>query len=150
MGKKLTEKILGWLGFEYEDDDLDEEKDLSYEGAVPLSAKGSMGNVVNLHSVQNMKIVIVKPVSFEQVQEFAVDLKNRRPIVINLEGADKETAQRIIDFMSGAVFALGGTMQKINPCIFIFAPNNVNIDGASTDDIKQNVIFAQPVRPRPS
>ena len=54
-------------------------------------------------------------------------LKSRKPIVVNLESVEKNVARRIIDFLSGAVYALDGDIQKVSNGIFIIAPNNVNI-----------------------
>ena len=57
------------------------------------------------------------------------DLKFRRVVLVNFENTEKEVARRIVDFMSGSTYALGGTVQKISTYIFAFVPNNVNISG---------------------
>jgi len=129
MGKGLGDKIMGFFGFEVEeveDDNPIENEDSSNPA---LRTRTVRNNVVNLHSNQNVRIVVVHGTKFEQVQEFATELKNRRPVVVNLEQADLETARRILDFMMGATYAVGGLMRKISANIFLFAPSNVDIDG---------------------
>lgn len=130
MSKKLSEKLMGLLGFEVEEMEEDftpEEEDEIHEPAL-FRPRAVKNNVVNIHSAQNIRIVVANAARFEQVQEYATELKNRRPVIINLEGVDRETGRRILDFMSGATYALGGLMRKVSSNIFLFAPSNVDID----------------------
>lgn len=136
MGKKLSEKLLGLLGFEVEEVEEPLEIGEDWEKPVFSGGRKRKNNVVSLHSAQNLKIVVARPASFEQVLNFASDIKNRRPVVLNLEDTDAETARRIIDFMSGATYALEGTMQKISTYIFTFVPSNVGISGDIEDCLK--------------
>ena len=129
MSKGLGDKIMGFLGFEVEDL---EEENLIEEEVNPVASvrtKTIKNNVVNIHSNQNFRIVVVNATKFEQVQDFATELKNRRPVVVNLEHVDKETGRRILDFMAGATYAVGGLMRKVSANIFLFAPSNIDIDG---------------------
>jgi cell division inhibitor SepF len=74
-----------------------------------------------------MRLVVAEPRSFEEVQPIADQIKERRPVVINLESVDKETAQKFLNFLSGTIYALDGSMQRISASIFLFAPANVEI-----------------------
>ena len=77
----------------------------------------------------------MQPESFEEARDITNHLKNRKPIVVNLEAIDKNVARRVIDFLSGAIYALDGDIQKISNSIFLLAPNNVGImseDGTDT------------------
>lgn len=129
MSKKLGDKLMGLLGFEVEE--IEEEFAPEEEGNEPalFRPRAVKNNVVNIHSAKNVKIVVANVTRFEQVQEYATDLKNRRPIIVNLDAIDRETGRRVLDFMSGATYALGGLMRKVSPNIFLFAPSNVDIDG---------------------
>jgi len=87
----------------------------------------NLSNIVSLHANKTMKILICEPEQFEEVQNFADHLKNRRQVVINLEYISPELSQRIIDFMSGTVYSLGGHTQQLGKHIFLFTPSNVEI-----------------------
>lgn len=85
---------------------------------------------VNLnHQGNSNQILVLDPSSFEEVREIVDYLLNRRPIILNLHKTDKEQAKRIIDFVSGATYALQGNMQKIGDGIFLFTPKDMEISG---------------------
>jgi len=79
------------------------------------------------------KLVLIEPKAFEECPKLVDSLKGRRPVIINLEKLETETARKIFDFMSGATYALNGNVQKVANNIFIFAPENVGIT-ASQDE----------------
>ncbi|NLZ54246.1 MAG: cell division protein SepF, partial [Thermoanaerobacteraceae bacterium] len=64
--------------------------------------------------------------------------KNRRAAIVNLEKLDRENAKRILDFMSGSIYALSGTVKKIGPGIFLFAPDNVDVSGLEAEEGNQD------------
>ena len=74
-----------------------------------------------------MKLIVNEPATFEDCSKIADNLKNRKPVIINLEKLETETAKRIFDFVSGATYALDGSVQKVANNIFVFAPDNVDI-----------------------
>ena len=78
---------------------------------------------------------------FEESQEIANHLRSKKPVVVNLEKLEKEMARRVIDFVSGAVYALGGSIQKVAGGIFLIAPYNVDIMGDVRDELKNTGIF---------
>ncbi|MEE1038506.1 MAG: cell division protein SepF [Eubacterium sp.] len=91
------------------------------------SSRGS--NVVPMGGVMNeaMKLVVIEPASFEESPKLVDSLKSRKPVILNLENLDSETARKIFDFISGATYALNGSVQKVANNIFVFAPENVDI-----------------------
>ena len=81
----------------------------------------------------NMEVCVIKPNSVEDAREITETLLTGRTVILNLEGMDLEVAQRIIDFTSGATFAISGNLQKISNYIFIVTPTNVDISGDLQD-----------------
>lgn len=134
MGKGLWDKVLRVIGFETEEVEEPEERPPEAKAEVveewsedlPYGGK-RRGTLVSLPGQKQVKVVVVEPKSFEEVQSIADHLKSRRSIILNLEGTDKEQAQRILNFLSGTIYALGGEMQRISNGIFFFAPSNVDV-----------------------
>lgn len=85
--------------------------------------------VVSIHTQKQVRVIVVEPVSFEEAQGIAEHLKGRKAVILNLERTDSVLSQRIVDFISGTTYALGGNMQKVGNGIFLFVPNNVDISG---------------------
>ena len=81
----------------------------------------------------NMEVCVVKPSSVDDSREITETLLSGRTVILNLEGMDLEIAQRIIDFISGATFAINGNLQKISNYIFLVTPTNVDISGDLQD-----------------
>ena len=79
------------------------------------------------------KLVVIEPEGFDECPKLVDSLKSRKPIIINLEKIDSDTAKKIFDFLSGATYALNGNVQKVANNIFVFAPDNVDIT-ASMDN----------------
>lgn len=84
-------------------------------------------------SSANMEVCVVKPISVDDSREITETLLSGRTVILNLEGMDLEIAQRIIDFISGATFAISGNLQKISNYIFLVTPTNVDITGDLQD-----------------
>ncbi len=86
-------------------------------------------NVVQMGHVAGsaMKLMVIEPANFEDSPKLVDSLKEKKPVIINLEKNDAETARKIFDFLSGATYALNGNVQKVANNIFIFAPDNVDI-----------------------
>ncbi|NLK51683.1 MAG: cell division protein SepF [Syntrophomonadaceae bacterium] len=129
---KLVDRVMDFLGvgepYDEETEAVYEEKTVSEKSNKPEETLYSRkGNVVSLHTAKQLRVVITEPLSFEESQAIADHLKNRRQVVINLETSDNEVAQRIIDFISGACYALDGHVQKIGEGVFLFVPYNVEI-----------------------
>lgn len=80
-------------------------------------------------TTKGLEVCIMKPVSFEDSQDICDMLLTGRAVVVNLEGFDPLDAQRIMDFISGAVYAINGKLHQISRFIFIFSPDNIDISG---------------------
>jgi cell division inhibitor SepF len=83
----------------------------------------------------------MQPENFDDAQEICEHLKNKKPVVINLEDLDKEFGQRILDFLSGGVCSLDGSIQKVSNGIFVIAPNNVDIMSEFKNELTNKAIF---------
>lgn len=81
----------------------------------------------------NMEVCVIKPTAVDEAREITETLLGGRTVILNLEGLDIEIAQRIIDFTSGATFAINGNLQKISNYIFLVTPTNVDISGDLQD-----------------
>ena len=78
---------------------------------------------------QGMEVCVIKPNSIDDEREITDTLLNGRTVVINMEGLSVDIAQRIIDFISGATYAMQGNLQKISTYIFLATPSGVDISG---------------------
>lgn len=91
-------------------------------------------NIVSLQSVQQqVKVVLIEPRTYSEAQEIADQLKNRRAVVMNLQRIPLDQAKRIVDFLSGTVYAIGGDIQKLGPNTFMCTPDNVDVSGAISE-----------------
>lgn len=77
------------------------------------------------------EVKIIQPTTFEDSQEICNTLLEAKPVVVNLEGFDPDDAQRIMDFISGCIYAINGKYNQISKYIFIFTPENIDISGDS-------------------
>ena len=82
----------------------------------------------------NGKMILLEPRAFSESQQIAAHLKKRNTVVVNMKRVTTEQAKRIIDFLSGTVYAIGGDLQKIGVGIFLCTPKNVNVEGTISDD----------------
>ena len=80
-----------------------------------------------------MEVCVIKPTNVDDSREITETLLSGRTVILNLEGLDLEAAQRIIDFTSGATFAIDGNLQKISNYIFLITPTTVDISGDLQD-----------------
>ncbi|WP_163579703.1 cell division protein SepF [Gracilibacillus saliphilus] len=100
--------------------------------------KEEKGNVVSLKSVQkSAKMVLFEPRSFNEVQDIADHVVNRRSVVINLQRVDTQQAKQIIDFMSGTVYAVSGQIKKLGSQTFLCTPENIEISGNITEIMEE-------------
>ena len=73
-------------------------------------------------------MVVIEPQGFDESPKLVDSLKAKKPVIINLENLETDTARKIFDFLSGATYALNGNVQKVANNIFVFAPENVSVD----------------------
>ena len=84
--------------------------------------------------VTSSKMILLEPRAYSESQQIADHLKNRNSVVVNLKRVTSDQAKRIIDFLSGCIYSIGGKMQKIGVGIYLCTPKNVNIQGKITDE----------------
>jgi len=80
------------------------------------------------------KLVLLEPRAYSETQQIADALKKRNTVVVNLKRVTSDQAKRIIDFLSGTIYAIGGDLQKVGGGIFLCTPNNVKVDGKITEE----------------
>ena len=137
MSGAVMNKILDFLGMETqeEEEEIEElDNEYTYEYTNPMDDEpeerklfGKRSKVVNMPQVQQIRMVISQPTSFEQSEEICNYLKEKKSVIINLEYVNKDVARRIVDFISGAVHGLDGHIQKVSNSIFLIAPFNYEI-----------------------
>ena len=123
------------------DDDYDERpaRQTPSRASHPAHQSGGSSKVTPMRQpssrrqAPNMEVCVIKPSSVEDAREITETLLSGRTVILNLEGLDLEVAQRIIDFTSGATFAINGNLQKISNYIFLVTPTNVDISGDLQD-----------------
>lgn len=80
------------------------------------------------------KLVLLEPRAYSETQQIADQLKNRNTVVVNLKRVTSDQAKRIVDFLSGTIYAIGGDLQKVGGGIFLCTPNNVKVNGKITEE----------------
>ncbi|TYR82644.1 cell division protein SepF [Priestia megaterium] len=104
-----------------------------------VSHQQQQQNVISLQSVQkSSKMVLCEPRVYAEAQEITDHLKNRKVVVVNLQRIQRDQAMRIVDFLSGTVYALGGDIQKIGTDIFLCTPDNVDVSGSISDMLTEH------------
>lgn len=130
--------------------DDDDEEELSFESASPAKKASEEGpyqftskksKVVNIAATTQLKVVVVQIEQFDEAREIADHIRSKRPVVINFEKLDRETSHRVFDFISGTVYALDGTIQKVANKIFLIAPYNIDIMADVRDELKNTDLF---------
>lgn len=139
MGNVIS-KVKSLLGFEdYEE--YDEYEEEQYEEQVkdedeiePVITNKKNSKVVNIHTSSTTKVTITKPIDYEEATEICEALKNRRIVLVNTTVLELKIAQRLLDFISGSCYALGGELQQIEKGVYILSPSNVEV----TNELKMN------------
>ena len=136
MAGALMNKVFDLFGMDlaeqedYEDEDVYDYENEDEEEVEDKKIFGRRNNkVVNMPQSQSqaIKMVISQPTNFEQSDEICSFLKEKKSVIVNLEYVNKDVARRIVDFISGGVYALDGYIQKVSNSIFLVAPSNYEI-----------------------
>jgi len=138
MNIKSKFKTFFLLDDEHTDADVEEEQ---YEEEYEPERKSKPSpkqNVVSLQSIQkSSKVVLVEPRVYAEAQNISDELKSRKAVVVNLQRIDREQARRIVDFLSGTVYALGGDIQRVGTNIFLCTPDNVEVSGSISEFLNE-------------
>ena len=128
---------------DYEEERIKEERNFEPEEeeesfAMNHDRSDSSRNVVDFQSAASaretstvtnmkMKVIVIEPKTFDDAQQVANNLREKKPVVINFEKTEADDAKRIIDFISGTTYALNGEIKKVGHNVFLCAPSNVNV-----------------------
>lgn len=145
----IIDKVCGKMGLmdpidekmDFEDEELRSKTSGQEESGMDSLSGSERGessrNVVDFHSAQTahesvvtsykMKVIVIEPKTFDDAQQVANNLREKKPVVINFEKTEAEDAKRIIDFISGTTYALNGEIKKVGHNVFLCAPSNVNV-----------------------
>ena len=122
MGFDKLKKLIG-----NDDSDVEEVKEEEYY-------KVSREEYTDENGVAGSKMMLLEPRAYSESQQIADYLKERNAVVVNLKRVTPDQAKRIVDFLSGTLYAIGGDLQKLGGGIFLCTPNNVNVEGEISDD----------------
>ena len=119
------------------DEEEEEEDEFGFPSAMPAvstsaapAAGGFNGTILNRGNASNkQEVVLFRPGSFNDTSKAADDLRSRKAVIVNMENVDKAMARRVVDFLSGCVYALDGDVKKIAQSAYLFCPHNMDIVG---------------------
>ena len=137
----------------YDEDDYEEDYQVVEDNTVDIEPQyfdrkrgntSSQNKVVTIHKNAKMDIMNFKMLKYDVTGDICNYIKMRKPVVVNMQHLRKEEAQRALDYLTGASFALDGHVEKVAENIFIFSPENVNIS-TITEEVRQksNFVFQQ-------
>lgn len=89
------------------------------------------------NGIAGSKMMLLEPRAYSESQQIADYLKNRHAVIVNLKRVTPDQAKRIVDFLYGTIYAIGGDIQKLGGGIFLCTPNNVRVDGKISDERDQ-------------
>lgn len=150
----IMNRFINFIGMQDEEEYTEREKlntmdpDDEPEVEAPVfesrkSGKGAGANIVSIHSQKQSKVVLSEPRSYDEAQDIADQLRSRRSVVVNLQRVRNDQAMRIIDFLSGTVYALSGNISKVGSNIFLLVPENVEVSGAITEMFAEDLEYRQ-------
>lgn len=139
----IKNKIKSYFTLDDEYEYVEENERQNEEPAYAPNDDSQKKNVVNLASIQqqNVKIVLCEPRTYNEAQEIADNIVNRRAVVVNLKRLDHGQAIRVLDFLSGTVYAVNGVMQKLSADTFLCAPDNLKITGSISESMEERAEY---------
>lgn len=149
MAGKMLSKVMGFLGLEEnsEEEAFDEnqntkseEMDMETEPMFTSSKKQS--RVVNIHTSASAKVVIIKPSDYDEAANICDNLKSRKIVVVNTTSLESKIAQRLLDFIGGASYVLGGELQEVEKGIYILSPSNVEVSNDLKNELSSKGILS--------
>lgn len=94
-----------------------------------------------IQPVQSAKVHVVAPAQFPDAQQIGDRLKANQPVIVNLQGADRDLSRRMVDFCSGATYALGGSMDKVARDVFLLTPSNVEVSAEEKRRLQERGLY---------
>ena len=92
------------------------------------TSAGFSGHVVNMGSGKQ-EVVLFHAKTFDDAAKAADELRRRKAVILNMENVDKSLTRRVVDFLSGAVYALDGRVKKVAQSTYLFCPHNMDVTG---------------------
>ncbi|WAA13669.1 cell division protein SepF [Fervidibacillus halotolerans] len=127
----IKSKLKDWFDLNNDYNDMYEE---DFSSNMVQEQDKSKQTIVSLKSIQqSSKVILMEPRVFNDAQTIADHLKNRRAVVVNLQRMETEHARRIVDFLSGTVYAINGDIQKVGTQTFLCVPDNVEVAGSISE-----------------
>lgn len=124
----LLDKIKGMVNGNSEPEpEYDEDMNNMYEENTQAAAHPT-GRGISINAA-SIELKVVRPDNFINSRQIADHLLNNRTVVLNLEATNKETARRILDFLSGVAYSIGGQLKRVANNTFVITPNNVDVSG---------------------
>ena len=121
-----------------DEDEVEEKSSFGFTPApaapvAPAAPTGFSGQVLSMNTASSssnkQEVVLFRPGSFNDTSKAADDLRNRKAVIVNMENVEKAMARRVVDFLSGCVYALDGDVKKIAQSAYLFCPHNMDIVG---------------------
>lgn len=144
MSERFLDRVLNFMGIQEDEQAAMSDEDerprrgggrgrlVSFPSKDPMEREaGSIPPPAFSHGMSDAskwRVMILEPQSFDHVQTICDHLKERRPVIVSVEGLDKELSKRVIDFVSGTTYAIDGQIQRVSDGIFVFAPSNVVLE----------------------
>ncbi|MGL4991332.1 MAG: cell division protein SepF [Sarcina sp.] len=153
---QTLDKLKSMLGFESEEEEYEEYEDIeetedNYEPvrtqATPVtpintqatSAGGS--KVVSIHTAADAKVIITRPTKYDDSVDICTALRNRNIVIINTSALETKVARRLLDFVSGAAYALDGNLDDIETRVYVVSPSNVQVTNELKTELSNKGFF---------
>lgn len=150
MCAKMINKMMGFLGLEenveIEEDEereavLNEKEENEVESMFTSTKKQNPNKVVNIHTASSAKVVIIKPNDYDEAANICDNLRNRKIVVVNTTSLESKVAQRLLDFIGGACYALSGELQQVEKGVYILSPSNVEVSNDLKNELSSRGIL---------
>ncbi|MPN60581.1 Cell division protein SepF [bioreactor metagenome] len=143
-------RIIGFDEEDYEDEEVlekeegqDETEDTNELEIEPFMANmKKQSKIVNIHTASTAKVVISKPMNYDEGTAIVDNLKNRRIVIVNVTGVEQKVGHKILDFLIGAIYALEGGLQQVEKGVFILTPSNVEVTSELETELTNKGIFS--------
>lgn len=149
---EALDKLKSMLGFESEEEyeeyeDIEEVED-SYEpvartASAPVTpiTSSNNGKVVSIHTAADAKVIITRPTKYDDSVDICSALRNRNIVIINTSALETKVARRLLDFVSGAAYALDGNLDDIETRVYVVSPSNVHVSNELKTELSNKGLF---------
>lgn len=124
---ELAAKARKEKAMDLEKNDESSQNVVDFQAAAAASGSSAGSSASSKAAAVRMNVIVIEPKSFDDAQQVANNLREKKPVVLNFEHTEGESAKRILDFIGGTTYALNGEIKKVGKNVFLCAPHNVNI-----------------------